>query len=120
MLYNLEKYSAYKFNEVFARLAKDSTQFMAYFREEVAIGVNGTKVHTFMAGLLNEVDWEKAMSFSHFLKIFYDATIKLSATKTPTSHLVLKTFVNFKLEIDEKINDVSDHILQKCGYYNKT
>ncbi|KAM7515218.1 hypothetical protein LguiA_004801 [Lonicera macranthoides] len=108
-------HSAYKFKDVFARLADDSAQFVAYFCEEVVREVDGNKVYAKRVGPPNDVDWEKAMGFTHFLKKFYDATIKLSATKTPTSHLVLKILINLKLEIDAKIRDHNNPILQNVA-----
>ncbi|CAH9145976.1 unnamed protein product [Cuscuta epithymum] len=77
--------------------------------------VDGQKVKVKRVGPPEEEDWEKAMAFAHFLKKFYDVTIKLSATKSPTSHLVLRCLVNLKLEIDRKIGDPKDPILQSVA-----
>ncbi|CAH9070853.1 unnamed protein product [Cuscuta europaea] len=108
-------HSAYKYKVVFARLHEDSTQFHAYFCEEVMREVDGKKFKVKRVGPPEEEDWEKAMGFAHFLKKFYDVTIKLSATKSPTSHLVLRSLVNLKLEIDRKIGDSKDPILQSVA-----
>ncbi|CAH9070101.1 unnamed protein product [Cuscuta europaea] len=108
-------HSAYKYKDVFARLGEDSTQFHAYFCEEVMREVDGKKVKVKRVGPPEEEDWGKAMGFAHFLKKFYDVTIKLSATKSPTSHLVLRSLVNLKLEIDRKIGDSKDPILQSVA-----
>ncbi|CAA0811281.1 Unknown protein [Striga hermonthica] len=80
-------HGAYKFKGVFARMVEEFTPFKTYFEDG-------------RVGPPTDEDWEKAMGFAHFLKKFYDATIKLSATKTPTSHLVLKILINLKFEIE--------------------
>ncbi|CAA0841882.1 Unknown protein [Striga hermonthica] len=94
--------SACKFKGVFARLVEEFRPFVTYFEEG-------------RVGPPNDEDWEKAMGFAHFLKKFYDATIKLSATKTPTSHLVLKILMNLKVEIESKIRDRKNIVLENAA-----
>ncbi|CAA0806934.1 Unknown protein [Striga hermonthica] len=95
-------HGAYKFKGVFARLVEEFTPFKSYFEEG-------------RVGPPSDEDWEKAMGFAHFLKKFYDATVKLSATKTPTSHLVLKILINLKIEIEARIRDKKNIVLQNVA-----
>lgn len=104
--------SAYKFIDVFDIMAEDDEAFKSYFKETVSREVDGKKRDAKRVGPPNHIDWEKAKSFSHFLKKFYDATLTLSATKSPTSHLMLKTLMNLKMDIEAKILDDRDIILQ--------
>ncbi|CAA0823703.1 Unknown protein [Striga hermonthica] len=91
-------HGAYKFKGVFASLVEEFTPFKSYFEEG-------------RVGPPSDEDWEKAMGFAHFLKKFYDATVKLSATKTPTSHIVLKILINLKIEIEARIRDKKNVVL---------
>lgn len=60
-------------------------------------------------------NWEKALAFVHFLKKFYDTTLKLSATKTPISHITLHEVVSLKVQIEKRIMDARDPILQNVA-----
>ncbi|CAA0812039.1 Unknown protein [Striga hermonthica] len=95
-------HGAYKFKGVFARLVEEFTLFKSYFEEG-------------RVGPPSDEDWKKAMGFAHFLKKFYDATVKLSATKTPTSHIVLKILINLKIEIEARIIDKKKVVLQNLA-----
>ncbi|CAA0839445.1 Unknown protein [Striga hermonthica] len=95
-------HGAYKFKGVFARMVEEFTPFKTYFDDG-------------RVGPPTDEDWEKAMGFAHFLKKFYDATIKLSATKTPTSHLVLKILINLKIEIEARIRDKKNIVFQNVA-----
>ncbi|CAA0813976.1 Unknown protein [Striga hermonthica] len=95
-------HGAYKFKGVFARMVEEFTPFKTYFEDG-------------RVWPQTDEDWEKAMGFAHFLQKFYDATIKLSATKTPTSHLVLKILINFKIEIEARIRNQKNIVLQNVA-----
>lgn len=81
--------SAFKYKNVFARMVEENEQFEAYFEEMVTREIDGKKVQATREGLPVKEDWARAISFAHFFKKYYDATIKLSVTKTPTSNLIL-------------------------------
>ena len=66
-----------------------------------------------------EEDWARTISFAHFLKKKYDATIKLSATKTPTSNLILSTLLTLQVEIEGKLRDYTNPTLQSVAYSMK-
>ncbi|XP_062013000.1 zinc finger BED domain-containing protein RICESLEEPER 2-like [Rosa rugosa] len=52
-------------------------------------------------GPLVKEDWEKATVFVRFLKVFYDVTMKISASNHPTSWKAFHDIVAIKSEIDE-------------------
>ncbi|XP_073138374.1 zinc finger BED domain-containing protein RICESLEEPER 2-like [Henckelia pumila] len=60
-------------------------------------------------------DWERAKAFVHFLKKFYDATLELSASKNPTSHLIYQSMISLQVEIDRKRHDDSYQILTEVA-----
>ncbi|KAI5351637.1 hypothetical protein L3X38_004528 [Prunus dulcis] len=70
---------AFKYRQVFKRMFYGYEVFQAYFLEEE----NVKKVMVKRVGPPNYDDWEKALAFAHFLKKFYDVTLKFSAIKTP-------------------------------------
>ncbi|KAM7500827.1 hypothetical protein LguiA_025241 [Lonicera macranthoides] len=111
--------SAFKYKDVFARMAEENEQFEAYFEELVTREVDGKKVQAKREGPPVEEDWARVVSFAHFLKKFYDATIKLSATKTPTSNLILSTVLTLQVEIENKLRDFQNPTLQNVAYSMK-
>ncbi|KAM1807616.1 hypothetical protein ACFX11_030596 [Malus domestica] len=108
--------SAFKFKEVFSKMAFECDSFIAYFKEEVSKEVDGVTRKAKRVGPPEVDDWERSMSFAHFLKKFYDATLKLSATLTPTSHLILSTVIALQVEIQEQISNASNATLQSLTY----
>ncbi|CAH9082244.1 unnamed protein product [Cuscuta europaea] len=99
---------ALKFRRVFERMAEEWLPFMKYFREKNEKG----KVRV---GPPSHDNWENAKAFVHFLKKFYDVTLELSASKTPTSQLLYQSMIALQIEIEKKKNDNSDPILKKVA-----
>ncbi|XP_068321455.1 zinc finger BED domain-containing protein RICESLEEPER 2-like [Pyrus communis] len=107
--------SAFKFKEVFSKMAFKCDSFIAYFKEEVSKEVDGVTTKAKRVGSPEVDDWERSMSFAHFLKKFYDATLTLRATLTPTSHLILSTVIALQVEIQEQILNTSNATLQSVA-----
>ncbi|KAM2565275.1 hypothetical protein TB1_007925 [Malus domestica] len=83
------------------------------FKQEVSKEINGVTTKVKRVGPPVVEDWERAV-FAHFLKKFYDATLTLSATLTPTS-LILGTVIALQVEIEEKICTSSNATLQSVA-----
>ncbi|KZV21280.1 hypothetical protein F511_26238 [Dorcoceras hygrometricum] len=64
-------------------------------------------------------DWENTKAFVHFLKNFYDATLELSASKSPTSQLIYQSLIALQVEIERKRLDDSDPTLKKVAHAMK-
>ncbi|KAL3646044.1 hypothetical protein CASFOL_011224 [Castilleja foliolosa] len=111
--------SAFKFKNVFTWIEEENKEFKSYFEETVTRKIEGKKVQAKREGPPVEADWAKAICFAHFLKKFYDATVKLSATKTPTSNLILSTMWSLQVEIENKVRDFSNPIMQSVAYSMK-
>lgn len=92
---------AQKYQKVFAMMEEDDVHFINYFKEKESR--EQTRV-----GPPCDVDWVKANAFVHFLEKFYESTLMLSASKTSTSHLILKVVAELLWEIDLKIDDYSN------------
>ncbi|XP_050158120.1 zinc finger BED domain-containing protein RICESLEEPER 1-like [Malus sylvestris] len=107
--------SAFKFKEVFSKMAFECDSFIAYFKEEVSKEVDGVTRKAKRVGPPEVDDWERSVSFAHFLKKIYDATLTLSATLTPTSHLILSTVIALQVEIEEQISNASNATLQSVA-----
>ncbi|KAM2171203.1 hypothetical protein ACFX1R_036318 [Malus domestica] len=107
--------SAFKFKKAFSKMAFECDSFIAYFKEEVSKEVDGMTRKAKRVGPPEMDDWERLMSFAHFLKKFYDATLTLSATLTPTSHLILSTVIALQVEIQEQISNASNATLQSVA-----
>ncbi|KAM7506694.1 hypothetical protein LguiA_017147 [Lonicera macranthoides] len=103
---------AYKYRKVFSRMSEENVQFRDYF-EELEKDANKNLVKR--VGPPVESDWEKALAFVHFLKKFYDSTLKLSATKTVTSSLIWEEMVSLQLETETKMGDFSNPTLQRVA-----
>ncbi|KZV25329.1 hypothetical protein F511_34118 [Dorcoceras hygrometricum] len=97
---------ALKYRRVFERM------FINYFHEE---DENCKK----RLGPPIADDWENAKAFVHFLQKFYDATLELSASKSPTSQLIYQSLIALQLEIERKRLDVSDPTLKKVAHAMK-
>ena len=50
--------------------------------------------------------------FAHFFATFHETTLKLSATKNPTSNLIFTEMVAVQVEIENKMYNDGDPILQ--------
>ncbi|KAM1060484.1 hypothetical protein ACFX2B_024859 [Malus domestica] len=107
--------STFKFKEVFSKMTFECDSFIAYFKEEVSKEVNGVTTKAKRVGPPEVDDWERSVSFAHFLKKIYDATLTLSATLTPTSHLILSTVIALQVEIEEQILNASNATLQSVA-----
>ncbi|XP_047942631.1 zinc finger BED domain-containing protein RICESLEEPER 1-like [Salvia hispanica] len=92
---------ALKFRRVFERMYEEWFPFTKYFQEK------DEKGNKRMGPPLAD-DWDNAKSFVHFLKNFYDATLELSASKTPTSHLISLSMFALQIEIGKRCSDGSD------------
>ncbi|KAL9679363.1 hypothetical protein QQ045_017221 [Rhodiola kirilowii] len=107
---------AFKYKVVFSRMNDDDVNFRAYFNEEV----KKDGVFVKRMGPPMEEDWLDAQAFTLFLKRFYDSTIKLSASKTPTSNLIFNEMVALQQLIEKKMRDWSNPILMKVARSMKT
>ncbi|CAL8084616.1 unnamed protein product [Prunus armeniaca] len=103
---------AFKYKLVFNRMATENVAFQAYFEE---IDKDGMK----RVGPPSNEDLEKSISFVHFLKKFYDTTLKLSATKTVTSNIIFHELVSLQVEIELKMSDPRDPVLQRVASSKK-
>ncbi|CAL2264453.1 unnamed protein product [Prunus armeniaca] len=99
---------AFKYKLVFNRMVTENVAFQAYFEE---IDKDEMK----RVGPPSNEDWEKSISFVHFLKKFYDTTLKLSATKTVTSNIIFHELVCLQVEIELKMSDPGDPVLQRVA-----
>ncbi|CAL2277974.1 unnamed protein product [Prunus armeniaca] len=99
---------AFKYKMVFNRMTTENVAFQAYFQE---IDKDGMK----RVGPPSNEDWEKSISFVHFLKKFYDTTLKLSATKMVTSNIIFHELVSLQVEIELKMSDPRDPVLRRVA-----
>ncbi|KZV23382.1 hypothetical protein F511_09127 [Dorcoceras hygrometricum] len=76
---------------------------------------NGEEIGKMVEVCLRE--WTKA--FVHFLKKFYDATLELSASKSPTSQLIYQSLIALQVEIERKRLDDLDPTLKKVAHAMK-
>lgn len=99
---------ALKYRKVFERMADEWLPFIKYFREKDDKGKE-------RIGPPIVDDWEITKAFVHFLKKFYDATLELSASKSPISQLIYQTMIALQVEIARKRLDDSDPILKEVA-----
>ncbi|CAL2279156.1 unnamed protein product [Prunus armeniaca] len=102
---------AFKYRQVFDKMTYSCEVFQAYFLEE-------EKVKKMMVQRVRppkEDDWEKALAFVHFLKKIYDATLKLSATKTCTSPIIFLELVALQVQIEAKMKDLRNPTMQRVA-----
>ncbi|KAG6484252.1 hypothetical protein ZIOFF_061047 [Zingiber officinale] len=99
---------ALKYRRVFERMTEEWLPFMNYFSQKDDKGKE-------RIGPPNADDWEISKAFVHFLKKFYDATLELSASKSPTSQLLYQTMIALQVEIDRKRHDDSNPILKEVA-----
>ncbi|PRQ28737.1 putative ribonuclease H-like domain, hAT-like transposase, RNase-H [Rosa chinensis] len=97
-----------KYEKVFDRMGDEDVQFRHYFEETDTKGRKRT-------GPPVEADWRNAQALVHFLKKFYETTLKLSAWKSVTANLQFKEMIGLQTEIDKKANDDSDEVLQRVA-----
>ncbi|GAB2254635.1 hypothetical protein Droror1_Dr00022444, partial [Drosera rotundifolia] len=81
--------------------------YMSYFQEKEDVGLEYFDVvegevdkcrKGKVVGPPTELDWESAQVFVSFLKVFYLVTLKLSASKHPTSHTAVHDMIAVEFE----------------------
>ncbi|CAL2260675.1 unnamed protein product [Prunus armeniaca] len=98
--------AALKFKKAFTRMAEDlNSPFMAYFKEADEVvdedGVVQTNSRQCRVGPPTDVDWDNATVFVRFLKVFYEVTLKVSASLHPTIHKTFHAVISMEKEIDK-------------------
>lgn len=106
--------AALKYEKVFDRMAEEDAPFQKYFKDKDGKGKTRVGPPTYD-------DWRNAEAFVYFLGKFYEATLKLSAWKKVTAHILFSELIGLQTEIDRKMKDGSDPILQRvaCGMKQK-
>ncbi|XP_061999376.1 zinc finger BED domain-containing protein RICESLEEPER 2-like [Rosa rugosa] len=109
--------TALELRKAFDRLQDDEdTKYMSYFDEdEEADEEDGEEPDDFSVDLSairrrasrkrvgppNAADWAKAVVFVKFLKVFYNVTLSVSATKHPTSPKAFHDIISVHAEIED-------------------
>ncbi|VVA31266.1 PREDICTED: zinc finger, partial [Prunus dulcis] len=95
-----------KYKKVFLRMGEDKDNpFLAYFKElehevdEDGVVMSNTK--HIRIGPPSEDDWENATVFVTFLRVFYEVTLKVSASLHPTVNKVFHSILAIEKEIDK-------------------
>lgn len=101
--------SAMKFKKVFKRMLAEYTPFMSYFLE------TDKHVRSVRVGPPTYEDWVMATGIVHFLEIFYDSTLALSATKKCTSALLFDQISSLQCEIKLKMDDHGNKVMRNMG-----
>lgn len=94
---------AIKFSKAFDMLSLSDLGFQDYFKEH-----NNTRCP-------DAIDWENANGFVSYLKVFYEATLKSSASKTPASHLLFKQLLNIQALLAKELKNPTDDPLHKVA-----
>ncbi|KAI5334751.1 hypothetical protein L3X38_024884 [Prunus dulcis] len=102
---------AFKYRQVFEKMAYSCEVFQAYFLEEEKV----KKVMVKRVGPPKDDDWDKALAFVYFLKKIYDATLKLSATKTCTSPIIFIELVALQVQIEAKMKGPRNPTMQRVA-----
>ncbi|KAK9935866.1 hypothetical protein M0R45_012740 [Rubus argutus] len=99
--------SALKFKKAFARMGEDEDSgFLAYFKEpEELYNEEGelipNKGNRGKVGPPSEKEWEKAEIFVQFLRVFYEITLRVSASNHPTIHTTFHDVLSIETEINK-------------------
>ncbi|CAA0836679.1 Unknown protein [Striga hermonthica] len=113
--------TAYELKLAFDRLAEEDSKYKGYFDEDeddendeddvtdLIFGTEGAEGEKRKrknrgkkrVGPPNEEDWYRAEAFIKFLKVFFDVTLNVSCTNTPTAHKAFSEIVTIKCEIDD-------------------
>ena len=109
---------ALKFKKAFATMAEDeASPFLAYFKEvedekdeDGVIIVCQTKGRK-RVGPPTEEDWSKAEVFVKFLRVFYDVTLRVSASTHPTVH----TGLHDVIKVETAINNLESRANMQVG-----
>ncbi|BFG34962.1 hypothetical protein CerSpe_212360 [Prunus speciosa] len=97
---------ALKYKKAFVRMGEDEDNpFLAYFKEpehevdEDGVVVSNTK--HISIGPPSEDDWENGTVFVKFLRVFYEVTLKVSASLHPTVKKSFHSILAIEKEIDK-------------------
>ena len=109
---------ALKFKKAFATMAEEeASPFLAYFKEvedekdeDGVIIVCQTKGRK-RVGPPTEEDWSKAEVFVKFLRVFYDVTLRVSASTHPTVH----TGLHDVIKVETAINNLESRANMQVG-----
>ncbi|CAL8112897.1 unnamed protein product [Prunus armeniaca] len=98
--------AALKYKKAFVRMGEDEdSPFLAYFKEpehEVdEDGVVASNTNNIRVGPPSEDDWENATVFVKFLRVFYEVTLKVSASLHPTVNKAFHSILAIEKEIDK-------------------
>ncbi|XP_061993876.1 zinc finger BED domain-containing protein RICESLEEPER 4-like [Rosa rugosa] len=99
--------AALKFKKAFGRMLEETDSgFAAYFSEpEEEYDEEGNPVP--VKGNINRVgpptneEWDKAEVFVHFLRVFYEVTLRVSASNHPTIHTTFHDVLSMETEINK-------------------
>ncbi|KAL6585703.1 hypothetical protein OROMI_002347 [Orobanche minor] len=98
---------ALELRKAFQRMADDdSLNYNNYFDEEEEFDEEDDldregRCGRRRVGPPKDIDWDKAGCFVNFLRVFYQVTVNVSASLTPTAHTAFHDIVSVKAELDE-------------------
>ncbi|XP_024164489.1 zinc finger BED domain-containing protein RICESLEEPER 2-like [Rosa chinensis] len=93
--------------KAFQKLSDDDERYCSYFDEDEEVAEDEAKttsrrrVPTKRVGPPTKTDWDNAAIFVKFLKVFYDVTVNVSASLTPTAHKSFHDVVTIEVELEE-------------------
>ncbi|KAI5313974.1 hypothetical protein L3X38_043150 [Prunus dulcis] len=94
-----------KFEKAFWRMGEDDEgPYISWFGEDepdVEDGVVMSHYPRKREGPPTNEDWNNARTFVNFLKVFYDATLKMSVTLHPASHTTFHDLIAMEEEIED-------------------
>ena len=108
--------SALKFQKAFDRMEEGDENYLGYFAEDE----HGRK----KVGPPLFIDWENARVFVKFIEIFYDVTLKFSASLTVTSNAcfhelnaIFTELTNWSKSGDRLLGNMATNMLTKFDKY---
>ncbi|XP_050374564.1 zinc finger BED domain-containing protein RICESLEEPER 2-like [Argentina anserina] len=119
--------SAYKFKAAFARMEVEDAGFAAYFKEpDEEFDEDGNLISTIgrrgKVGPSSHEDWDKAEVFVQFLRVFYEVTLRVSASNKPTIHTTFHDVLSMEKEIEKlfvldelQTNSASEKVLMEMA-----
>lgn len=96
-----------KFQKAFARMVEDEDSgYLGYFNKtEEEYDEDGilvpNKENRSRVGPPTDEEWEKAEVFVRFLRVFYDITLRVSASNNPTVHTTFHDVLSIEQEINK-------------------
>ncbi|XP_040374717.1 zinc finger BED domain-containing protein DAYSLEEPER-like [Rosa chinensis] len=105
--FNILKEAALKFKAAFARMEEQpDSGFSAYFKEpDEEYDEDGNLVPSKSkrprVGPPSEDEWDKAEVFVQFLRVFYEVTLRVSASNGPTIHTTFHDVLSIESEISK-------------------